>query len=128
MKNAPLIDELRERLAERILFLDGALGTMVQGHALEETDFCGERFADHPKDLKGNNDLLCLTQPELVRGIHADFLEAGCDIIQVEDPLVHFAAINPNVTTAGMEKWIDASSREVAGVFSPSSSILVKTA
>ena len=100
MKNAPLIDELRERLAERILFLDGALGTMVQGHALEEADFRGERFVDHPKDLKGNNDLLCLTQPELVRAIHADFLEAGCDIIETNT----FSATRIGMADYGLEE------------------------
>ena len=69
MVEKPIFAELREQLAERILFLDGALGTMVQAHALEESDFRGERFADHSKDLKGNNDLLVLTKPEIVRGI-----------------------------------------------------------
>jgi 5-methyltetrahydrofolate--homocysteine methyltransferase len=102
MKNAPLIDELRERLAERILFLDGALGTMVQGHTLEEADFRGERFADHPKDLKGNNDLLCLTQPELVREIHADFLEAGCDIIETNT----FSATRIGMADYGLEEIV----------------------
>ena len=82
MKTSPIIGELREQLAERILFLDGAMGTMVQRHELEEDDFRGERFADHSCDLKGNNDLLSLTQPEIVRGIHTRFLEAGCDIIE----------------------------------------------
>ena len=82
MKTSPIIGELREQLAERILFLDGAMGTMVQRHELEEDDFRGERFADHSCDLKGNNDLLSLTQPEIIRGIHTRFLEAGCDIIE----------------------------------------------
>ncbi len=82
MKNSPIIDELRERLASRILFLDGAMGTMVQRHSLEEADFRGERFADHSGDLKGNNDLLSLTRPEIIRGIHTEFLEAGSDIIE----------------------------------------------
>ena len=58
MNETPIFAELRERLAERILFLDGAMGTMVQRHELEEGDFRGERFADHSGDLKGNNDLL----------------------------------------------------------------------
>ena len=102
MKNAPLFDELRGRLAERILFLDGALGTMVQGHALEEADFRGERFAEHPKDLKGNNDLLCLTQPELVREIHADFLEAGCDIIETNT----FSATRIGMADYGLEEIV----------------------
>ena len=82
MVEKPIFAELREQFAERILFLDGALGTMVQTHALEESDFRGERFADHGKDLKGNNDLLVLTKPEIVRGIHSEFLAAGSDIIE----------------------------------------------
>ncbi len=69
-------------LAERILILDGATGTMIQRHALEEADFRGERFADHPVALKGNNDLLTLTRPDIVSGIHHAFLEAGADIIE----------------------------------------------
>ena len=102
MNNTPLIDELCERLAERILFLDGALGTMVQGHALEEADFRGERFSDHPNDLKGNNDLLCITQPELVRAIHADFLEAGCDIIETNT----FSATRIGMADYGLEEVV----------------------
>ena len=82
MRTSPIIEELRERLASRILFLDGAMGTMVQRHSLEEADFRGERFADHSGDLKGNNDLLSLTRPEIIRGIHTEFLEAGSDIIE----------------------------------------------
>ena len=82
MRLSPIIEELRERLASRILFLDGAMGTMVQRHALEEADFRGDRFADHSGDLKGNNDLLSLTRPEIIRGIHTEFLEAGSDIIE----------------------------------------------
>ena len=57
-------------LRERILVLDGAMGTMVQGHRLTEADYRGERFAEWPVDLKGNNDLLVLTQPDVIRGIH----------------------------------------------------------
>ncbi|HIG80568.1 MAG TPA: methionine synthase, partial [Verrucomicrobiales bacterium] len=82
MRTSPIIEELRERLASRILFLDGAMGTMVQRHALEEADFRGERFANHSGDLKGNNDLLSLTRPDVIRGIHTEFLEAGSDIIE----------------------------------------------
>ena len=82
MKNSPIIEELRERLASRILFLDGAMGTMVQRFSLEEADFRGERFADHSGELKGNNDLLSITRPEIIRGIHTEFLEAGSDIIE----------------------------------------------
>ena len=70
---------LRSLLAERILFLDGAMGTMIQTYQLAEEDYRGERFADWPSDLKGNNDLLCLTQPHIIRAIHDAYLEAGAD-------------------------------------------------
>jgi len=69
-------------LAERILVLDGAMGTMIQAHRLGEREYRGERFADWPRELKGNNDLLSLTQPAIVRDIHRAYLEAGADIIE----------------------------------------------
>jgi 5-methyltetrahydrofolate--homocysteine methyltransferase len=78
--------ELRALLAQRILILDGAMGTMVQRKKLVEADYRGgdknARFASHPKDLKGNNDLLCLTRPDVIGGIHEAYLEAGADIIE----------------------------------------------
>ena len=70
------------QLAKRILILDGGMGTMVQQAQLTEEQFRGERFKDFPHDLRGNNDLLVLTQPELISGIHAKYLEAGADIIE----------------------------------------------
>ena len=66
----------------RILVLDGAMGTMIQRHRLEEADYRGEKFKDWPSDLKGNNDLLSLTKPELIRTIHEQYLEAGADILE----------------------------------------------
>ena len=69
-------------LKDRILILDGAMGTMVQKFALQESDFRGERFANHPVLLKGNNDILVLTQPEIIKGIHEKYLLAGADIIE----------------------------------------------
>lgn len=72
---------LAAALRERILILDGAMGTMLQAEGLEEADYRGERFADYPGDLKGNNDLLCLTQPEVIARIQKRYLEAGADII-----------------------------------------------
>jgi 5-methyltetrahydrofolate--homocysteine methyltransferase len=69
-------------LSERILIIDGATGTMIQAHRLEEADFRGERFADHPRPLAGNNDLLTLTRPDVVSGIHHAFLDAGADIVE----------------------------------------------
>jgi len=75
-------DELRQLLAQRLLILDGAMGTMVQRHGLTEADYRGERFRDHAHDLKGNNDLLVLTRPDVIGGIHAEYLDAGADIIE----------------------------------------------
>jgi 5-methyltetrahydrofolate--homocysteine methyltransferase len=69
-------------LSERILVLDGAMGTMIQAHRLGEREFRGARFADWPRELKGNNDLLALTQPAIIRDIHRAYLEAGADIIE----------------------------------------------
>lgn len=74
--------ELLAALEARILILDGAMGTMIQRHKLVESDYRGERFASHHKDLAGNNDLLTITQPEVIRGIHRAYLEAGADIIE----------------------------------------------
>ncbi|MEG2920383.1 MAG: methionine synthase [Acinetobacter sp.] len=73
---------LKELLTQRILIIDGAMGTMIQRHQLEEADYRGERFADWASDLKGNNDLLVLTQPHIIQGIHEDYLDAGADIIE----------------------------------------------
>src|SRR5919106_1206715 len=69
-------------LRERILLLDGAMGTMIQRARLAEEDYRGARFRDWPRELRGNNDLLSLTQPRLVRDIHAQYLQAGADIIE----------------------------------------------
>jgi 5-methyltetrahydrofolate--homocysteine methyltransferase len=74
--------ELERLLRERIVILDGAMGTMIQGYKLDEAGFRGERFKDCPQDLKGNNDLLSLTQPEIIQTIHRQYLEAGADIIE----------------------------------------------
>ena len=82
IKQSKLCQELQALLSQRILILDGAMGTMIQGHSLQEADFRSDRFADWPCDLKGNNDLLTLTQPDIISGIHRDYLEAGADIIE----------------------------------------------
>ena len=76
------LDTLHALLARRILVLDGAMGTMIQRHALTEQDFRGARFAAHPRDLKGNADVLALTRPDIIGGIHREYLEAGADIIE----------------------------------------------
>ena len=73
---------IKSLLEERILVLDGAMGTMIQGYNLDEAGFRGQRFKDHPTELKGNNDLLVITQPEIIKSIHAEYLEAGADIIE----------------------------------------------
>jgi 5-methyltetrahydrofolate--homocysteine methyltransferase len=74
--------QLHELLAERILILDGAMGTMIQRHKLGEEGFRGERLRNHPRDVKGNSDLLVLTQPEIISSIHHEYLAAGADIIE----------------------------------------------
>ena len=73
---------LRQLLKERILILDGAMGTMIQRHKLEEKDYRGERFADWHTDVQGNNDLLVLTQPKIIKDIHLAYLDAGADILE----------------------------------------------
>jgi 5-methyltetrahydrofolate--homocysteine methyltransferase len=75
-------DRLHALLSTRILLLDGAMGTMIQRHPLTDADFRGDRFRAHPRDLKGNNDLLVLTRPDIISGIHGEYLEAGADIIE----------------------------------------------
>ena len=93
---------LRELLAERILILDGAMGTMVQRYKLEEADYRGERFADWPSDVKGNNDLLSITKPEVIREIHSQYIEAGSDIIETNT----FSATTIAMADYGMEELV----------------------
>jgi 5-methyltetrahydrofolate--homocysteine methyltransferase len=76
------IEALKREAKERILILDGAMGTMIQRYKLDEAGYRGERFKDFPRDLKGNNDLLVLTQPKIISEIHNAYLEAGADIIE----------------------------------------------
>lgn len=73
---------ITEQMASRILMLDGAMGTHIQNYKLEEADYRGERFADIEQDVRGNNDLLVLTQPHMIKEIHSDHLAAGADIIE----------------------------------------------
>ncbi|MEM6492182.1 MAG: homocysteine S-methyltransferase family protein, partial [Pseudomonadota bacterium] len=79
---AERIAKLEAAAAERILVLDGAMGTMIQRHELDEDAYRGARFANWNQDVKGNNDLLSLTRPQVVRDIHAAFLDAGADIVE----------------------------------------------
>ncbi|MEQ6118969.1 homocysteine S-methyltransferase family protein [Reichenbachiella sp. MALMAid0571] len=74
--------DIRDILKERILILDGAMGTMIQRHQLEEKDFRNEELKDHPVPLRGNNDLLSITRPDVIKGIHAAYFEAGADIVE----------------------------------------------
>ncbi len=76
------MDTIQQALQKRILIIDGAMGTMIQRHKLEEEHYRGERFKDWPSDVKGNNDLLSITQPDVIIGIHKEYLEAGADIIE----------------------------------------------
>ncbi|OBU26160.1 methionine synthase [Photobacterium aquimaris] len=75
-------DVLHKRLKQQILIIDGGMGTMIQGYKLDEQDYRGQRFSDWHTDLKGNNDLLVLTQPQLIKDIHLEYLEAGADILE----------------------------------------------
>jgi methionine synthase I (cobalamin-dependent) len=84
MRRRPSWAKLKKAADERILIIDGAMGTMIQQHKLDESQYRGRRFADHPKDVKGNNDLLVLTQPEIIVGIHEQYLAAGADLIETD--------------------------------------------
>jgi 5-methyltetrahydrofolate--homocysteine methyltransferase len=95
-------------LRDRILFLDGAMGTMIQAQALQEHDYHGERFATWPRDLKGNNDLLCLTRPDVIEGIHRAYLEAGADILETNT----FNANRISMADYGMEELCYEINRE----------------
>ena len=81
-KNLHTKPDLEHLLSERILVWDGAMGSMIQTHQLTEADFRGSAFEAHPGELRGCNDLLCLTQPHLIESIHRQYLEAGADIIE----------------------------------------------
>ncbi len=81
-RSAAREDAFRRLFATRIAVLDGAMGSMIQTFKLEEPDFRGDRFKAHPHDLKGNNDLLCLTRPDVIESIHADYFAAGADIVE----------------------------------------------
>ncbi len=91
--------DIRELLQQRILIIDGAMGTMIQRYHLTEEDYRGSRFKDWPSDIKGNNDLLCLTQPHIIREIHGKYLDAGADIIETNT----FNAQRVSLADYGME-------------------------
>src|SRR5215210_2117593 len=93
------MSNIRDLLNHRILIIDGAMGTMIQRYRLSEEDYRGDRFRDWPSDIKGNNDILCLTQPHIIREIHGHYLEAGADIIETNT----FNAQKISLADYGME-------------------------
>ena len=131
--------KLKKLLNERILIIDGAMGTMVQRYKLEEADYRGERFKDWHTDVKGNNDLLCLSQPAIIKEIHKEYLHAGANIIETNtfsaqvismaDYDMQSISYEMNVAAAriakeaireyGEEQGIDVSDRFVAGAIGP---------
>jgi 5-methyltetrahydrofolate--homocysteine methyltransferase len=93
---------LRALIAQRIVIIDGAMGTMVQRYKLEEADYRGERFAGWPTDVKGNNDLLCLTKPDVIREIHSQYIAAGADIIETNT----FSGTTIAMADYGMQEFV----------------------
>jgi 5-methyltetrahydrofolate--homocysteine methyltransferase len=104
------IAELSELMTRRILILDGAMGTMIQSYRLQEVDYRGERFRDWPSDIKGNNDLLVLTQPAIIREIHAAYLDAGADILETNT----FNSTTISMRDYGMESLVPELNRAAA--------------
>ena len=102
MPNVNIRTQLEHLLNERILVLDGAMGTMIQRHKLTEEDFRGERFKSHSKELRGNNDLLVLTRPDIILDIHKQYLEAARSLDE-RGPL-----LNPGLERAGRPLATDA--------------------
>ncbi len=100
MKRLPSWNALHEAAEKRILIIDGAMGTMIQRHKLQEADYRGARFKDWKRDVKGNNDLLVLTQPAIIQDIHEQYLEAGADIIETNS----FNAQRISMADYGMEE------------------------
>jgi 5-methyltetrahydrofolate--homocysteine methyltransferase len=101
---------IEQALAERILILDGAMGTMIQSYRLDEADYRGARFADWARDLKGNNDLLVLTRPDVIAAIHGEYLAAGADIIETNT----FNGTRIAMADYGMEDLVPELNREAA--------------
>ena len=103
---------LERLLAERILLFDGAMGTAIQAHGLDESGYRGEVYADHPSDLKGCNDLLSITQPRIIEEIHLAYLEAGADIIETNS----FNATAVSMADYGLEEHVFAVNKAAAEV------------
>ncbi len=132
-----ITQKINQLLKERILILDGAMGTMIQRRKLEEADYRGERFADYHMDIKGNNDLLAITAPHIIREIHEEYLEAGADILEtntfnatrvsmsdyeMEDIAYELNVAGARVAREAADKYSTADKpRFVAGVLGPTS-------
>lgn len=125
---------IKDDLKTRILVLDGAMGTMIQQYQLEEVDFRGERFTDHDVDLKGNNDLLSLTRPDIIKDIHLAYLNAGADILetntfsstsiaQADYDLSNYAyelnKVSAQLAKKAVEEFASAQPKYVAGALGP---------
>ena len=95
-------NKLKEALAQRILILDGAMGTMIQRYGLKDEDYSGERFRNSKFNQKGNNDLLCITQPQIIQAIHAEYLSAGADIITTNS----FSANAISMSDYGLQEYV----------------------
>src|SRR3954471_13994662 len=137
------MNTIQQELEKRVLVIDGAMGTMIQQYKLEEKDYRGKRFADWHKDLKGNNDLLSITQPQIIKSIHKEYLKAGADIIETNtfsattiamaDYDMQELAYELNYESAKIAKEAvaefqkesgDAAVRYVAGAFGPTNRTL----
>ena len=103
---------IEEELKKRILILDGAMGTMIQRHKLDENAYRGKEFKDHPSTLKGNNDLLSITQSKIIEDIHRAYLEAGADIIETNT----FNSTSVSMADYGMQKEVAAINRAAAAL------------
>jgi len=125
---------IKDDLERRILVLDGAMGTMIQQHQLEEVDFRGERFTDHHVDLKGNNDLLSLTRPDIIKDIHLAYLNAGADILEtntfsstsiaqadydLSDYAYKLNKVSAQLAKKAIEEFASAQPKYVAGALGP---------
>lgn len=107
-----MIEDLKTALSERILVLDGAMGTQIQRYGLKEEDYRGSIFADHPQKLKGCNDVLCLTRPDVIAEIHSDYLDAGADIIEANS----FNANAVSMADYGLASYVKEINRAAAAI------------
>jgi len=112
LKKGKIPMNIKEELKKRVLVLDGAMGTMIQRYKLKEADYRGTQFADWSINLKGNNDLLSITQPKIIEAIHRDYLEAGADIIETNT----FNATSVSMADYGMEAFVEAINENAAKI------------